>query len=289
MEHPLKPSRSTVTFGIVAGGFILFIAWGERRRPLRVRVESQMDRTARNLALAGTSLLISQSAEAAVTPSLFRMAERHNLGLLRVLPLPQWLRQPLSFLLLDYSLYGWHWLNHQIPWLWRGHLVHHIDLDMDASTGIRFHFWELLMTLSLRFVQILVLGTDQKSFLFWNRTLLLAVIFQHSNLRLPPTLDRLIAKVLVTPQVHAVHHSQDLKESESNFSSMLIIWDKIHHTHRATSLRLEPTMGVPTFPEPVPLNDCLALPFQENADRFQPQADQIQERSKSNQHPISLL
>jgi sterol desaturase/sphingolipid hydroxylase (fatty acid hydroxylase superfamily) len=255
----MKLSRSTVGYGLLAGGFMLWLAWAERRRPLRPRVECELDRTARNLALAGSSLLISQTVEGAVTPGLFELAEEHQLGLLRLLPLPSRLRQVVGFLVLDYTLYGWHWLNHRIPLLWRGHVVHHVDLDMDTSTGIRFHFFELTMTMALRFVQIVVLGVDREAFLVWNRTLLLAVVFQHSNLRLPDQLEQWLGQLLVTPQAHAVHHSQDTLECESNFSSMLILWDRLHGTHRPQPLG--GIIGVAAYPEPVNLGECLALPF----------------------------
>ena len=258
----MKISRGDLVYAVAAGGFIILLAWAERRWPLRKRVEGSPVHTARNLTLAASSLAISQSLEGVVTPALFRVAETHQLGLLRRLPLPSRVRQVAGFLLLDYSLYGWHWLNHRVPFLWRGHLVHHVDVDLDASTGLRFHFYELVMTLALRCVQILILGVDRQVLLVWNRTLLLAVVFQHSNLRLSNDLELALGKVLVTPEAHALHHSQKQEECESNFSSMLIFWDRLHGTHRCQHLGPEGKIGVPAYPNPVPLKECLRMPFQ---------------------------
>ena len=258
----MRVSRGGLVYAAVAGSFMLLLVWAERRWPLRKRIESSPVHTARNLALAGSSLAISQSLEGVVTPALFRLAETYQLGLLRRLPLPYPLRQAAGFLLLDYSLYWWHWLNHRIPFLWRGHLVHHVDVDMDASTGLRFHFWELVLTLALRCVQILVLGVDRQVLQIWNRSLLLAVVFQHSNLRLSEDLEAILGKVLVTPEAHALHHSQNQEEGQSNFSSMLIIWDRLHGTHLGHRLGTNGKIGVPDYPQPLGLENCLRLPFE---------------------------
>jgi len=240
---------------------MLFLGWAERKRPLRPRTEDDLDHTIRNLALAGSSLLISQTAERAVVPAMFQLAEDYHFGLLRNFPISSAAKKWAGFLALDYSLYVWHWLNHRLPPLWRGHLVHHIDVDMDTTTGIRFHFWELLATLALRVFQVFVLGVDRAALQLWNRVLLLGVLFQHSNLELPPALEEMLSAVVVTPRLHAVHHSQVQEEGDSNFSSLLTCWDRLHGTLRTVPLDRKLVMGIPAYPDPTPLDQCLRLPF----------------------------
>ena len=103
-------------------------------------------------------------------------------GLLRWLPVPRALRVVLGFLLLDYTLYLWHRLNHRVPFLWRFHAVHHIDLDLDTTTGLRFHFGELSLAAWFRAAQVLLLGVDRETLRLWQQMLVLSVIFHHSNL-----------------------------------------------------------------------------------------------------------
>lgn len=125
-------------------GFGGWLLWRETRRPLRRETESKLRRNARNLAIAGASALALQIAERPVIEWMAKLVERRKWGLLKRLPLPRWLETTLAIVLMDYTLYHWHVLTHRAPWLWRFHVVHHIDLDLDTSTALRFHFAELV-------------------------------------------------------------------------------------------------------------------------------------------------
>src|SRR5205807_3833785 len=129
------------------------------RRPLRRRqVEPKLRRDARNLAVAGISAVAMRLAETPLALPLAAMVEERGWGLLRMAALPPWVEIPAALILMDYSFYGWHILLHRVPFLWRFHVVHHADLDMDASTALRFHFGEMLVSVPFRAAQVALIG-----------------------------------------------------------------------------------------------------------------------------------
>ena len=146
--------------------------------------------------------------------------------------MPRALRVVLGFLLLDYTLYLWHRMNHHAPLLWRFHAVHHVDLDLDTTTGLRFHFGELAMAAGFRALQVLLLGVDRDTLRLWQQLLVLSVVFHHSNLELPVEIEARLNGLLVTPRMHGIHHSTRADETDSNYSSLLSCWDRLHRSLR---------------------------------------------------------
>jgi sterol desaturase/sphingolipid hydroxylase (fatty acid hydroxylase superfamily) len=179
------------------------------------------------------------------------------------LRLPVWLEVSLAVLLMDYTLYLWHILTHRVPALWRCHAVHHIDLDLDASTAVRFHFAELTLSTPWRVAQIVVIGTSPLALSVWQTGLLMSILFHHSNVRVPLALERRLNRLLVTPRMHGIHHSQVRGETDSNWSSGLTLWDRLHGTLKLNVPQGEITIGVPGFehPDDVTLPKMIALPF----------------------------
>jgi sterol desaturase/sphingolipid hydroxylase (fatty acid hydroxylase superfamily) len=166
--------------------------------------------------------------------------------------------------LLDYTLWWWHWATHRVPFLWRFHLVHHVDRDLDASTAIRFHFGELTLSIPYRILQVLLIGVDARG-LWLSQTILFAsILFHHSNARLPARIERLLVRLIVTPRMHGIHHSDSEEETNSNWSSLLSAWDFLHRTSRLDVPQESITIGVPAYDDPhdVTLGKILALPFQ---------------------------
>jgi sterol desaturase/sphingolipid hydroxylase (fatty acid hydroxylase superfamily) len=254
-----------VTLVIVAllGAVAAGLAIAERRRPLRPRVEPDLPHAGRNLAIAGLGGLATALAELALGwPAA--TAGRRRRGFLRRLPLPRGLRALLGFLLLDYTLWWWHRLNHAVPVLWRFHLPHHVDRDLDASTGLRFHFGELALSAGVRAGQLAVLGVGRGAFLGYQVVVLAGVLFHHSNLRLPIRLERGLCRVLVTPRMHGIHHSVVETEASSNFGSLFPWWDALHGTRRLDVPQAALTIGVPAYldPQAAGLERVLALPFE---------------------------
>jgi sterol desaturase/sphingolipid hydroxylase (fatty acid hydroxylase superfamily) len=263
MIDPMSKRWRWIAFGAAVGA--LFVA--ERLRPLRSRKDPAPGRVGRNLTIGLLAAATTAASEMPIIAPVQRLAKRRRLGLLRHFPLPGPLRIVVGFLLLDYTLYVWHWLNHQVPALWRFHVVHHIDIDLDSTTGVRFHFGELALSAGFRAAQIVLLGIDDVTLRVWQQALLLSVIFQHSNLELPAGVERGLLPVVVTPCMHGVHHSTRVSETNTNFSSLLSWWDRLHGTLRLDVPQSAITIGVAGFLEPrdVTLEHSLALPFRHDA------------------------
>jgi sterol desaturase/sphingolipid hydroxylase (fatty acid hydroxylase superfamily) len=247
---------------IVVGAFVLLTGF-ERRRPLRQQHESKLRRVSRNLVFAGIAAATVNLLERPVVQPLARMVERRRWGLLYIGRLPHPVHVGLALVLLDYTLYVWHVLVHRVPWLWRFHLVHHVDLDLDASTALRFHFGELAVSIPWRAAQIAAIGVSPDALAFWQNALLVSILFHHSNVQLPLDIERALSRVFVTPRMHGIHHSMIPDETNSNWSSGLTVWDWLHGTLRLNVPQREITIGVPAYrsAEDVTLGKSLELPF----------------------------
>ncbi|HVE56328.1 MAG TPA: sterol desaturase family protein [Pyrinomonadaceae bacterium] len=259
------------------------LVWLENRRPLRRAVESKPVRSGRNLAVAAVAALALQIFEKPVAAHLTKIVERSDLGLLKIVRLPKWFETILAVVLMDYTLYLWHVLTHKVPFLWRFHLVHHVDLDLDASTAVRFHFGELVISVLWRSAQILVIGVSPSSFAAWQFFLFPSILFHHSNLRLPRELEKMLQNFIVTPRLHGIHHSIIQKETDSNWSSGLTVWDRIHGTFRNDAGQEEIVIGVPAYqnPQEVVLTKILRQPFEKQKnDWLLPEADPSQNQLK---------
>ena len=249
---------------LVLGAFGALV-WLERRRPLREEREPKLRRSARNLAVALAGAAALRLTEAPLAERLTALVERRRWGLLKRARLPAWVEVAAAVVLLDYTLYLWHVLTHRAPWLWRFHVVHHIDLDLDATTALRFHFAELVVSVPWRAAQILALGVSPLALSVWQTLLMLSILFHHSNVRLPAGLERGLNLFVVTPRMHGIHHSTVKEETDSNWSSGLTLWDRLHGTLRLDVPQVGIDIGVPAYREPreVGLTSMLALPFAE--------------------------
>jgi sterol desaturase/sphingolipid hydroxylase (fatty acid hydroxylase superfamily) len=151
--------------------------------------------------------------------------------------------------------------------LWRFHLVHHVDLDLDASTGLRFHAGEIAASVQWRAAQIVTIGVTPRALTIWQSLTIASVLFHHSNAQLSDRAERLLSWIVATPRMHAIHHSIDPIQLQSNFSSGLAIWDRIHQTARFDAKANEITVGVAGHLDPrdVALERILKLPFSSRA------------------------
>jgi sterol desaturase/sphingolipid hydroxylase (fatty acid hydroxylase superfamily) len=253
-----------VSAPLILGAFGLLV-WLERRRPLRRAVEPKLRREARNLAVAVAGAAALRVTEKPLADALTSLVERRRWGLLKLVRLPAWLEVALAIVLLDYTLYLWHVLTHRVPFLWRFHVVHHVDLDLDASTALRFHFAELVLSVPWRAAQILLIGVSPPALSAWQTFLFLSIIFHHSNVRLPLEIERRLNTFVVTPRMHGIHHSTVKEETNSNWSSGLTVWDWLHGTLRLDVPQDAIVIGVPAYRDPseVGLASMLALPFGE--------------------------
>lgn len=250
-------------FPILVFLFFLFL-FLQYKYPLRQWVKKISQRFLTNVAVAiptfGVLRFILIPAEVAVA----YWASQHEFGFLYFFSLPPWLHGILAFLLLDYLLYIWHWLNHKIPFLWRFHNVHHIDLDLGVSTAFRFHFGEMLFSAFFRVAGVLLIGAGPVAVLVYEVFFEASVAFHHSNWRLPYRLERVLSWIIVTPRIHGIHHSIVQREANSNYSNLLIIWDRIHRTIRLNIHQDDIVIGVPGYQEDgkdQTVKGLLTLPF----------------------------
>ncbi len=256
--------RDVVRTGVVLTAAAV-VLWLERRHRARASVEPPAVHGTRNLVMAGIAAVTVHLVEAPVVVPLARLATRRGWGLTaRMTGRRSALARTLvTIVLLDYTLYLWHIIVHRVPWLWRFHLVHHVDLDLDATTGLRFHAGELAASVPWRAAQVVVIGATPGALALWQSLTVAAVLFHHSNTRLSDRTERWLSWVLATPRMHAIHHSVDPVQLQSNFSSGLGLWDRLHGTLRVDAAASDVIIGMPDHQDPqdVTLGRVLALPF----------------------------
>lgn len=255
--------KSGLVSAIVLAGTFLPLLLLENLRPLRRAVEPKLRRTARNLTTAGVSLAIMTLVQTPLLLPVSAWVSQNRIGLLNAVSWPRGVEVALAVLLLDYTLWFWHWANHVVPFFWRFHLVHHVDRDLDASTALRFHFGELLLSIGYRALQIAAIGADPFSVFLWQTILFASILFHHANVRLPLGLERFLVRFVVTPRMHGIHHSDRRDETNSNYSSLLSVWDRLHRTLVLGVPQEEVRIGVAAYREEkdVTLGKILALPF----------------------------
>lgn len=247
---------------VIAGTFLTLFIF-ETRSPLRARVEPRLRHVMRNLTAGGVSLAVMTLIQTPLLLPIARLAERHEIGILHWIDVPRPWSTIIAILLLDYTLWIWHWANHRVPFLWRFHLAHHVDLDLDASTALRFHFGELALSIPVRALQIAISGADPTSVVIWQAILFASILFHHSNVRLPRGFETVLARFIVTPRMHGIHHSTREDETNSNWSSLLSVWDFLHRTFRFDVPEETIVIGVPAYQNPrdVTIGKFLTLPF----------------------------
>jgi len=255
-------SLALITATIVAATFAIML-FAEWRRPLRATVEPKPRRIARNFTVAALALGIGQLLHVPLLIPVLAWSERNRFGLLHVIPMPRVASVIVGVILLDYTLWWWHWLSHRVPLLWRFHLVHHVDRDLDASTAFRFHFGEHALSFVYRAAQIAILGVTPFSAWLWQAILFASILFHHSNYKLPPRVERWLVRVIVTPRMHGIHHADREPLTNSNWSSLLSCWDVLHRTLRLDVPDEEVVIGIPAYArgDDVTIGRILAMPF----------------------------
>ena len=212
----------------------LLLAAGEALMPRRARSVVRRWRWPTNLTLVALNTLVMRMVLPATAVGMAAIAERRGWGLLHAVgPIPALLAVAMAILLLDFAIYLQHVLFHAVPILWRVHRVHHADIDVDVTTGSRFHPVELLLSMLIKFAAISALGASPMAVLLFEVLLNAGSLFNHANLRLLPGLDRVLRLVVVTPDMHRVHHSAWGVETNTNFGFTFPCWDHLCGTYRA--------------------------------------------------------
>jgi sterol desaturase/sphingolipid hydroxylase (fatty acid hydroxylase superfamily) len=266
MGETLLHHEPALRLGAFLGIFVFMALW-ERLAPRRPLTQPWTARWLNNLLLVVLNTVVLRLLFPAAAVGLAAVATERDWGLLHQLDWPAWTATLLGVVALDAAIYLQHVLFHAVPVLWRLHRVHHADLDIDVTTGARFHTIEIVLSMLIKFAAILVLGPPVLAVLLFEVLLNATSMFNHGNVRLPQTLDRWLRRVIVTPDMHRVHHSHLEHETNSNFGFNLSCWDRLCGTYRAqpdeghTGMRI----GIDTWRDPAHctrLDGLLLLPFQ---------------------------
>jgi sterol desaturase/sphingolipid hydroxylase (fatty acid hydroxylase superfamily) len=262
----------------VLGVGVVVLLWLEHGHPLRRRTQRFFGRLVTNAAVAIPTVVIMRAALLPLVLGAAMWVDAATLGVMYVIPLPPLLRGVLAFLLMDYTTYVWHRLNHVVPIFWRFHRVHHTDLDLDVSTAFRFHFGEMLWSIGARTVQILVIGVAPVPALIWEGAEFGAAVFHHSNVRIPIIVERFLNALIVTPRMHGIHHSIVERETNANWSVLFSFWDRLHRSLRLDVPQDAVVIGLPAHRDSQALGfaSLLAMPFREQGSAW---------RLPSGEHP----
>lgn len=228
-------------YALFAGSLFTLL---EALYPAKPLLESFGARWLRNLALFLANLVLLRLVLPVSAVGVALLAARQGWGLFHLFDAPLWLALVLGVLTLDGTVYGLHRALHRFDWLWRIHAVHHCDKDFDCTTGLRFHPLEVLLSVLLRTSVIAVLGISVSAVIVFELWVILVAFYTHANVALPQRLDAGLRRLLVTPNMHLIHHSTRLEDSRSNYGVIFALWDHLFQTYRAQAVAGTPAMLV---------------------------------------------
>jgi len=270
MEEFILEHEQILRLSAFAGILAAMGLW-ELAAPRRVPRFSKIRRWTTNLGLSVFNSGMLRFLVPVLAVGAAAWAQDNGLGLFNVLSLPQPVAWLLAFLLLDLLIYGQHMLFHFVPIFWRLHKVHHADPEFDSSTGIRFHPVEILLSMFIKLGMVVVLGAAPIAVILFEIVLNGTALFNHGNVRLPLRVDAMLRRILVTPDMHRVHHSVIRQETDSNFGFNLSVWDRLFGTYRAEPEKghLEMEIGLPEFRTDAPTGFIwsLGLPFRASREK----------------------
>jgi sterol desaturase/sphingolipid hydroxylase (fatty acid hydroxylase superfamily) len=257
-------TESLIRVGAFLGVFAV-LATTEILAPRRRLSTSKARRWFANLIIVALNPLSVALIFPILPIGLALLASEHNWGLLNQLALPYWLEIVIGVVMLDLAVYTQHVLHHAIPTLWRLHMVHHADLDLDMTTGLRFHPIEIIVSMVIKLAAVAALGASPLAVLIFEVALNTTAMFNHSNSNIPQTIDRILRLLVVTPDMHRVHHSVIIRETNSNYGFNLPWWDRLFGTYKAQPAKghTDMVIGLAQFrdPQKLSLPRLLILPF----------------------------
>jgi len=264
MQAVILANEPWIRLGCAAALLLAMVLW-ESLAPRRAAGERRLRHGARNLAVAALDALVVRLLVPLLPAGLAIVAAERGWGLFHLLSWPAWLELGLSLVAFDFAIYLQHVTFHAVPALWRLHMVHHADLDFDATTGVRFHPLEILLSLAVKLGLVLVLGPPAVAVVLFEVLLNATSLFNHGNVRLPVAFDRWLRWIVVTPDMHRVHHSIARRETNSNFGFNLPWWDRLLGTYRDQPAAGHETMTIGIEPfrrrDQVLFTKLLTMPF----------------------------
>ncbi|MCS6925868.1 MAG: sterol desaturase family protein [Candidatus Binatia bacterium] len=254
--------ESLLRVGIVLCVLTSVLVW-ECFRPRRSFPYPRRQRWVTNLGLAVLDMALVRLTVGGAAYAAAVFAAEQEVGLLHWTSLPFWAAVAVTLLGLDFAVYLQHVMFHAVPALWRLHRVHHADLGFDATTGLRFHPLEIFLSLGLKVAVVIVLGAVPWAVVAFEVILNAASIFNHGNVTIPEYIDRWLRWVIVTPDMHRIHHSTQVVETNSNFGFSVSWWDRLCGTYRAHPAggQLGMEIGLSDYRSPLNLGQLLLLPF----------------------------
>jgi len=248
LENLVLQREAIIRLGCFAGIFVVMLLW-ELLAPRRALTVSKLVRWSNNIGLLVLNSIVLRLLFPAAAVGIAYSVGEAGWGLFNLLSLPFWVEVAMAVLLLDLAIYLQHLMMHQVPLLWRLHRVHHADLDIDLTTGSRFHTIEILLSMLIKWLVIAALGPALLAVLIFEILLNGMALFNHANVRLPRTVDRVMRYLLVTPDMHRVHHSILRNETNSNYGFNLSVWDRCFRTYIDQPARGHEGMkiGIPEF------------------------------------------
>jgi len=258
--------EAVVRGGIFLGILTVMLLW-EASRPRRPLARPRQERWGTNLGLTLLNTVLVRVTVGGVAYTAAVFAADQGVGLLHWRPLPAWVAAAMTFLVLDVAIYFQHVLFHAVPVLWRLHRMHHADLDVDATTGLRFHPLEILLSLGLKAAVVVLLGAVPWAVVAFEILLNAASVFNHGNVVLPGRHDRWLRWIVVTPDMHRIHHSTRAVETNANFGFSVSWWDRLCGTYRAQPMlgHVGMDIGLHAYRTPLTLGQLLLLPLWSSA------------------------
>ena len=265
LEQMVLANEPAIRLGFFLGVFAVIGFW-ELLAPRRVLTVSKALRWTSNLGLVVLDTALLRLIFPLAGVGLAAFCAKNGWGILNHFPVPFWVAVPLAVIALDFVIWLQHVMVHAVPLLWRLHRVHHADLDYDVTTGARFHPLEIVLSMLIKLATIVVLGPPVVAVVIFEVLLNATAMFNHGNIGLPATLDRILRWVVVTPDMHRVHHSIEDDETNSNFGFNLPWWDRLFGTYRdqPRAGQLGMTIGIRDYREAHEvdrLDGMLLLPF----------------------------
>jgi sterol desaturase/sphingolipid hydroxylase (fatty acid hydroxylase superfamily) len=266
--------RLTVFFGILALMMALEAAF-----PRRIRNLPRKRRWPANIAIVFLNSLLIRALFPMAAVGVAAIADINGWGLFNVTGAPLWLAITASVILLDFAIYAQHVVFHKVPALWRLHRMHHADLDIDVTTGARFHPIEIILSMAIKMVVVVALGAPAVAVVIFEVLLNGTAMFNHANFKLPLGIDRIVRLVFVTPDMHRVHHSAIRRETDSNYGFNLTWWDRLCRTYRPQPIKGHDGMiiGLEFFRDPIEqrLDKMLLQPLKEAVVEIDPEKDDL--------------
>jgi sterol desaturase/sphingolipid hydroxylase (fatty acid hydroxylase superfamily) len=232
-------------------GILILMALWEMLSPRRPLTTPKASRWLSNLGIVLLDTLAVRLIVPLQAVGMALFVEANGWGILNNVMLPPWMKIVLGVLGLDLVIYFQHAMFHALPLFWRLHRMHHTDLDFDVTTGIRFHPLEILLSMGIKMAAVAVLGPSAVAVILFEVLLNATSMFNHGNVRLPKEIDRVLRLLVVTPEMHRVHHSVVIKEFNSNFGFNFPWWDRLMGTYTAQPMRGHEgmTIGLSQFRE----------------------------------------